>query len=305
MVAPSRGIPAHDAGPLAAEHLAATQALIALVGQHGQSEGTGFDNARLSRNGKVPTVQIAGLRGGEGVSVVARSLARATAAGLGGVVQHVVFTEAVDAAGSRTVHEDEEDGRGRRHGVTRLTLPANEALRASTQGIEKVLGALSPAVQLVLVETPPLLSAIEGTALSGRVSGTLLVLAADDSTYGDIAAAREAVERAGGAVMGSILNGRRYRVPGLVAKPLGIAFKRNNMVPWQALTLIALTLAALIWYMSREDEPTAAARLADPISAPMGESVNVDEFLTEVRARVLGDGTVAAPDGTAGDDASR
>lgn len=280
MVALSRQIAAdHDgAAPFAGEHLAATQILVGLIGSRSRMP--------------VPVVQIAGLAGGEGVTTVADSLARAIKTSMGVGVQHVMFSKGVaDLKGGSSVARDspraEDDRLG--SGVQRVVLPVSAIPRIISHGLDAEIGPWPSAVRLILVETPPILSSVEGAAMSGRVDGTILVAGADSSTYTAAHAGRDVVKRVGGRVLGIVLNKRRYRVPGIVARALGIPAARTGGLR-RALLLVLLIAALVLAYLYlKSDDPEGpgwAQRLPGwaewlPFAAP----------------------DAPAPDGTGGDDA--
>ena len=248
MVAPSRRIAAdRDAeNPLAPEHLAATQMLAGLIG-------------RKDGGARVPVVQVVGLQGGEGVTTLTRSLARSVRAGMGVGVQHVSFSEGF---GGPEVRRGEAGGGDDRlgDGIQHVVLPVGAIPRILADGLEGETGARPGTVRLVLVETPPLLSSVEGAAMSGQVDGTIIVAGADSSTYTAARAGRDVVERAGGRVLGIVLNKRRYRVPGTVARVLGIPGSRTGGLRRAVLVLLVLLgLVAGFLYLSGDAAEEAGA----------------------------------------------
>ena len=271
MVAQSRRFEAaasapRSAGAVSGEHLAATQTLAGLIGA----------------GDEVPFVQVAGLRGGEGVSTIARSLVRSVSLGIGVGVQHVSFFESQDASdASRSpllLVPAEGSGAEFEDGVRRTMLPAWVIRQIMSVGPRSVIGARSSDIRLIVIETPPLLTTVEGAAISGRVDGTIIVLEADRSTYAAAREAREAVERAGGRILGVVLNKRRYRVPRLIARPLGIPSSRLDSFRWVLVT--ALVAAALV---------ATYLLLRGAGIDPIGDLLQVaPEAVTEPRAPVSG-----------------
>lgn len=241
MVAQSRRIAAAGAATpsqsaISAEHLAATQALIGLIGSRDD----------------VPVIQVAGLRGGEGVSTVAQSLARSVSVGMGVGVQYVTFSDAhapLEGLRSPLVLEANGTDEPALHaGVEQTKLPSHVIRQVISFGFRSVIGPRPGSVRLILVETPPLLTTVEGTAISGQMDGTILVLEADRSTYSAAREAREAVERAGGRILGVVLNKRRYHVPRAIARPLGLPSSRFGGL-WWLLTPLLLAAALAAGYL--------------------------------------------------------
>lgn len=237
---------ASSAAAIEGEHLAATQALVALVGD----------------DDTVPIVQIAGLEGGEGVSTVAHSLAASVVRSMGVGVHHIVFTDRVD---------QRAEDRGA-DGVQRTVMPLRMIRRIVSDGLLPLLDTPSNRPGLVLVETPPLLTAVEGAAISGKVRGTILVAEADRTTYAAMRAGRDAIARADGKIFGVVLNKRRYDVPRPIARALGIPMGRLRRPRAGATIMLVLGLvaAALVAFLALTDPDVPPE--AVPATGPETES---------------------------------
>jgi len=64
-----------------------------------------------------------------------------------------------------------------------------------------------------LVDCPPINDSPEAPYLASHVDGVVLVVEADQTKRDQILRARQAIERAGGSLMGVVLNKRRHLVP--------------------------------------------------------------------------------------------
>jgi hypothetical protein len=89
--------------------------------------------------------------------------------------------------------------------------------------------------------------------MAREVNGTILVVDAERTIAGAADAARMAIERASGTVLGVVINRRRYRVPRPIAEALGLgpgpselAYGRRAWVALAALVLLAAAALAVL-----------------------------------------------------------
>lgn len=84
-----------------------------------------------------------------------------------------------------------------------------------------VLATLCKRFDLVVIDSPPAtLSPNEGLALCDKVNGVVLVVEAEATRWAVADAAKEKIVRAGGKLLGVVLNKRRYHIPELIYKHL-------------------------------------------------------------------------------------
>lgn len=86
-------------------------------------------------------------------------------------------------------------------------LPPNPSELLASSRTEQVLSALRSQVDIVLVDSPPVLPVTDAAVLSPRVDGTLLVAMAGQTTYKALARAVEILGNVDTTLVGAVLNG--------------------------------------------------------------------------------------------------
>ena len=66
---------------------------------------------------------------------------------------------------------------------------------------------------MVIIDTPPLSQSTIGLAVSGKVDGVILVVAAETTRWPVIARLKEQVEKVGGTILGAVLNKQKHYIP--------------------------------------------------------------------------------------------
>ncbi len=77
----------------------------------------------------------------------------------------------------------------------------------------RLLLSASETFNLVILDTPPITQCAETRYLSGKVDGVILVLEAEKTRKHIAIEAKKNIEKAGGKVLGVILNNVKYRIP--------------------------------------------------------------------------------------------
>ncbi|MDP9235141.1 MAG: polysaccharide biosynthesis tyrosine autokinase [Actinomycetota bacterium] len=90
--------------------------------------------------------------------------------------------------------------------LTSGPIPSNPAELLNSSRVGELLDLLSPNADLVLFDSAPVLGLADAPILASRVDGTLLIVDAGTSHKSAGERAREEIERAGGAVIGCLLN---------------------------------------------------------------------------------------------------
>lgn len=88
-------------------------------------------------------------------------------------------------------------------------IPPNPAELLGGARCDQVLAALRERFDLVLVDSPPVLAVTDALLLARRADGVVMVLRQGETPRAAAREAREALERAGGRVLGAVLNGVR------------------------------------------------------------------------------------------------
>jgi non-specific protein-tyrosine kinase len=86
-------------------------------------------------------------------------------------------------------------------------LPPNPSELLSSRRTADILTALRPQVDVILVDSPPVLPVTDAAVLSTRVDGTLLVSMANQTTTKAMARAMETLRNVDATVVGAVLNG--------------------------------------------------------------------------------------------------
>ncbi len=194
------------------------------------------------RRNAVGVVLVTGPEGGEGSSTVAHNLAHIAAERFGTQICVVQV---------RGDHADDGPGGGPSGGaaprpepalagsaapltgpapVVILALSRRQLLAAVESDLQGGLTAAAPQARLFIVDTPGLLTSIEAFAVCGQADGVLLVAAAERTTPQQIDAVRATIARAGGTIIGAVLNKRRYRLPAFIARLFGIRSRTDPIV---------------------------------------------------------------------------
>jgi hypothetical protein len=85
---------------------------------------------------------------------------------------------------------------------------------------KECLRILGSTFRLVLLDLPSLKESAEIRTVAPIVDGVVVVVEADKTTTRDLARLTEAIESAGGRILGHVLNKRRYPIPGFLYKHL-------------------------------------------------------------------------------------
>lgn len=86
-------------------------------------------------------------------------------------------------------------------------LPPNPAEVVASPRMRKLLDDLTQGTDLVLIDSSPVLPVADAAILASQVDGVILVLQADQSRRQDVRNAAESLRRAGGRLVGLVLNG--------------------------------------------------------------------------------------------------
>jgi capsular exopolysaccharide synthesis family protein len=103
------------------------------------------------------------------------------------------------------VEVDVEDGRLRVLGAG--SQPPNPARLLSSRRMGSLLAALSEQVDMVVIDTPPLLAVSDAVPLLERVSGTVLVAKVDSTSRDALRRMRQVIDTARGNVLGAVATG--------------------------------------------------------------------------------------------------
>ena len=186
-------------------------------------------------------VQVAGTEGGEGVSTIARELARLISRRLSRRVILVLADVGPRKGASHRGHAGPEPERD----VATLTLPPGVLAAEHETSLAAYLAVDAPDTEIFVIDSPPLNRSVEAFIISRQVSGTILVADAERTLAGAADAARQAVERASGTVLGVVLNRRRYRVPRPIAEAFGLGPGPSGLAPRRGAWLVIAALSLL------------------------------------------------------------
>lgn len=172
----------------------------------------------LNAESRPLALQIVSSRSGEGTSTVAAGLARVAAAERGNPVL------LVDAAGQtsdrRPMLFDGSEGSGvwaSPHDadlhLARLRIQPAILKTFSAAELQRRLQLLHEQYPLTVIDCPPVSESCDALALSRCCDGTILVVCAETSRREVVSAARDAIERMGGRVIGAVFNKRKMYIP--------------------------------------------------------------------------------------------
>lgn len=180
-------------------------------------------------------VQFASSTSGEGVTTVARDLAVTVASVTG---KRVLLITVVRPRALQIAPEAPEGLEATIAGTAAAGdvidavpgLPLFETTLSSIGGagkhffdapaLAKALRSALALVDLVIIDTPPLLTDFAGAALARYCGGTLLVIEAERTRGPKAEEARRIVEAHGGRVIGVVLNKRRWHIPQFIYRRL-------------------------------------------------------------------------------------
>jgi succinoglycan biosynthesis transport protein ExoP len=178
--------------------------------------------AQLPR-GRPRIIEITSATHGEGTTTVARELALTIARDVRQSVLLITATsretgtpglEAVaqDSVQFDSVIELDQD----LPLLSRATLSVggpNAGLLFDFGGLDEVFALAIKHAKLIIIDAPPILSELAGTALARWASGVVLVVEAERTRAPLIEQARRLIENGGGRVLGAIMNKRVYHIP--------------------------------------------------------------------------------------------
>nr|MBA2558591.1 CpsD/CapB family tyrosine-protein kinase [Propionibacteriales bacterium] len=90
--------------------------------------------------------------------------------------------------------------------LTTGPLPPNPAELLGSQRMRVIVDRLKAEAEVVIFDSPPLQAVTDASVLSSFLDATILVIDAGHSRRGTVRRAREALARAGGSVLGAVLN---------------------------------------------------------------------------------------------------
>ncbi len=163
-------------------------------------------------------LQIVSSKSGEGTSTVAAGLARVAAAEWGTPVL------LVDAAGQASDSRPMMFGGPERSGVwesphdadlhlARLSIQSAVPKSCSAAELRRRLQLLHEQYPLIVIDCPPVSESCDALAISRCCDGSILVVCAETSRREVVSAARDAIERMGGQVIGVVFNKRKMYIP--------------------------------------------------------------------------------------------
>jgi len=88
------------------------------------------------------------------------------------------------------------------------------------QAVEERLHLLSGHFGHVILDAPPVHVSADALAFASKVDGIVLVIRAEATRWEVVQRAREQLEKAGGRILGTVLNRRRYVIPKRLYKRL-------------------------------------------------------------------------------------
>jgi len=86
------------------------------------------------------------------------------------------------------------------------TTPPNPGELLATGRIGELVAELTEQYEIVIVDAPPILSAADASAIAPSVDGTIIVVDASRTDTDTLLRVRAELDRAGGTVLGAVLN---------------------------------------------------------------------------------------------------
>jgi protein-tyrosine kinase len=183
-------------------------------------------------------LQFVGSRPGEGTSTIAREFARIAAERIGHKVllvdadryegtQSKFYSVESKYSWMKALEESAEVGRAI-HQVNDSSLFVSPACNSGTPTPELFNSPrfdgfwanLKLNFDLVLIDSLPLSTSPDASAIASKVDGVILVLEAEKTKWRTARHVRERMERVGGNILGIVFNKRRYYIPQFIYKYL-------------------------------------------------------------------------------------
>jgi len=118
-------------------------------------------------------------------------------------------------------------------------VPANPSELLGQPAFDRMLDELRKTAEIVLIDTPPVLSAADALVIGRKVDGTVLVVDSNETETSDLLQVRSEFERAGINVLGAVAN--RVREP---RATLFGAFRQKNRYAYSSVVNASETAAA-------------------------------------------------------------
>jgi Mrp family chromosome partitioning ATPase len=177
-------------------------------------------------------VEIIATSRGEGVSTIARALASAAAAAgnarvllcdaspdhddfkEAGIAQHASGGLNDVAARKADLREVIEAVPGRNYALCSLGDPGvGSRVAINVEMLAPALAQIREQFDLVVIDAPPMVHGILGSALSRLADGVILVVEAERTRTPVVGELQRVIEANGGKILGVVLNKRRFRIP--------------------------------------------------------------------------------------------
>lgn len=91
------------------------------------------------------------------------------------------------------------------HIITSGTKPPNPAEIIGTHSFESLIQKVRERYDIILIDTPPVLSVTDAAVISKEVDGVVLVVAANQSRKDEVRRAKIALERVGAKILGALI----------------------------------------------------------------------------------------------------
>jgi uncharacterized protein involved in exopolysaccharide biosynthesis/Mrp family chromosome partitioning ATPase len=188
-------------------------------------------------SGRGRVIQFLGSKRGEGASTVARELARIAAHKIGLSVLLLDANRIAPSLDDFFSLQPKEGGWQdgvRSAGEVELTLhqventtlylsPSSNSARPSPvvfnrRRIRPVWDDLRRRFDLIIVDSAPITVSPDSAAIANEADGTILVVEAENTRWTIVDHARQKVTQSGGTVLGTVLNKRRFHIPGFIYK---------------------------------------------------------------------------------------
>jgi Mrp family chromosome partitioning ATPase len=184
------------------------------------------------------TIGIVSTLHGEGVSSVARGLARVVARS---PAAKVLICDVAGDPRTRPTPRGQSNSKALTRasldlGVGRIEftwLPGSQvaigvlgdsgginAMAADVDSMRRMLSSVSDSFELVILDLPPVSESIVGPAMSKALDGVVLVVEAERTRTAAVQASQRTIKMHGGNVLGVVLNKRRFHIPNFIYRRL-------------------------------------------------------------------------------------
>lgn len=125
-----------------------------------------------------------------------------------------------DLVKSESPYQLQSESLGGLHIGSLSKMGASASILFTEKYFERMITLIRKKYDLVVIDTPPACESSIGLAIASKADGVILVVAAESTRWPIVARVKSQIEKAGGNLLGTILNKQKHHIPDYIYKHL-------------------------------------------------------------------------------------